>query len=173
MKIIIVLIFTIILFSGNTRAQAQYEWTDAQYHYQTGSIPPPYYYEYDIFINTSGTGTLVFHPSYVTDSSKSYENYTFTVSESGIKSLNKEIKKSKVLTSTFEELEKHPIGGSLQNAIILLYQDPATDHQPKRVTTPTFPASSKQKIALDKLYAKIKSFVPQKIWDDMESKKSK
>lgn len=171
MKIISILILFIVLYNAN--AQSHYDWTDAQYHYQTGSVPPPYYYEYDVFINAGGQGNLTYHSSYAFDSTKKDVNYTFDVSESNIASLNKEIKKSKVLTSTFKEMDKHPIGGSMQNAVIILYQDPVVDHLPARVTTPYFPDSDKQKKALEKLYAKIKSLVPQKIWDDIESKKSK
>lgn len=171
MKILSVFILLIILFTAG--AYSQYKWTDAQYHYQTGSVPPPYFFEYDVFINAGGQGTLVYHSSYSTDSTSKMDNYTFTVNASDISSLNNAIKKSKVLTATFKEMENHPIGGSMQNAIILLYQDPALDHMPQRITTPYFPASSKQRKALEILYGKIKSLVPQTIWDEIESKKNK
>ena len=171
MKILSILI--LIMISGSAVAQAKYEWTDVQYHYQTGSVPPPYYFEYDLYINSTGKSTLAYHSSYSSDSAKKDENYSFDISESDVKSLNNEIKKSKVLSSTFKEMDKHPIGGSLQNVTVVLYQDPVIDHQPPRISTPYFPASSKQKKALDKLYEKIKSLVPQNIWDDIESKKSK
>ncbi len=169
-----IIISSIILFlSLSINANAQYKWTDIQYHFQTGSVAPPYYYEYDIYINVSGTGSLAYHTGYGNDSTRKDYMYDLVLTGSNIKSLNKEIKRSKILTDTFEEMEQHPIGGSTQNVFVVLPQDPRLDRKPPRIQTPNFPASDTQKQALEKLYNKIKSFVPQSVWDDIESKKNK
>jgi hypothetical protein len=172
MKNIFLFIISIMFFLGAS-ANAQYKWTDVQYHYQTGSVAPQYYYEYDIYIGYTGVGSVAFRTGYGSDTSSKVYTYNFQMTDKEVESLNKAIKKSKVLTSTFEELEKHPIGGSMQKVFITLPQDPRFDRKPTRIETPYFPASEKQKKALEKLYDKIKSYVPQSIWDEIESKKNK
>lgn len=172
MKTIIFSIIGLFLLPG-VQAEAQYEWTDIQYHFQTGSVPPPYYYEYDIYISATGTGSLAYHGGYESDTSKKDYTYDFNVLPDDLKSLDQRIQTSKVLTDAFEELEKHPIGGSINRVFITMPQDPRIDHRPPRIETPYFPKSKKQKAALEKLYAKIKSLVPQSVWDDIESRKNK
>jgi hypothetical protein len=169
-----IIISAIVLFLLlSIDANAQYKWTDIQYHFQTGSVPPPYYYEYDIYLNVTGTGSLAYHTGYGNDSTRKDYYYDLKLTSGNIKTLNKEIKRSKVLTDTFEEMEQHPIGGSVQNVFVVPPQDPRLDRKPPRIQTPYFPASDTQKKALERLYTKIKAFVPPSVWDDIESKKNK
>ncbi len=169
MKTIIFLCTSLVLFLTAT-SDAQYNWTDIQYHFQTGSVPPPYYHEYDIYISAAGTGSLAYHTGYGNDSTSKNFTYDLTLSPEDIASLDEAIQKSKVLTATFEEMEKHPIGGSMNNVFVTLPQDPRLDHKPPRIEIPYFPKSKKQKAALEKLYEAVRSLVPQSIWDDIDSK---
>jgi len=150
---------------------SQYNWTDVQYHYQTGSVPPKYWYEYDIFINTSGKGSLVFHISYADDSTNRNAVYELNLTRTQVSDINTEIENSNVLTQKMEEMERPPIGGSRQNMRISLPQDPRIDHMPSAIETPYFPKSEDIKTALEKLYDVIRSEVPQSVWDDIEIRK--
>lgn len=170
MKILLPSLIILLLFSISI--SAQYKWTDIQYHYQTGSVAPPYYYSYELYINSSGKGTIVYQSSYSADSNKKNITQEFELSSGEVTSLNKAILKSKVLTSEISEVppEKRPIGGPLQNVILTKPMDPALDRKPDVIVTPYFPASTKQKKALSTLYAKLKTYVPQAIWDEINSK---
>jgi hypothetical protein len=51
MKKILNLTLILVLSTGIVIAQNQ--WEEIVYHYQTGTVPPPYYYSYDLTINPS------------------------------------------------------------------------------------------------------------------------
>ena len=172
MKTLILSIALMILLLS-VKANTQYEWTGLQYHYQTGSVPPPYYFEYDIYISPTGSGSIAYHGGYETDTTRKDYNSDFNISSDDLAALDEQIQNSGVLTDNFEELVKHPIGGSMNKVYITMPQDPRLDHKPPRIETPYFPKSKKQKAALGKLYEKIRSLVPQTIWDEIEKLKNK
>ncbi|MGA2668027.1 MAG: hypothetical protein ABSF32_03815 [Ignavibacteria bacterium] len=159
----------LFVFFITSSAYCQYAWTDLIYHYQTGSIPPPHYFEYNLNINSGGTATLVYFPGYFQDTSWVYN---FTIKEDDIKSLNDSIISSKALSEPIKEMpeHKHPIGGSMQNVTFILPQDPGLDQKPPTLVIPFFP-QPQYKDALDNLYSSIKSLVPQSIWDEISAKK--
>jgi hypothetical protein len=165
----------IIFFLSGSGIFAQFDWTDIQYHYQTGSIPPPYYYSYDVFISASGSGNLYYHGGYSSDSTRTDSAFSFNVNSKDLSALNKLIFKNKILTREIETLprDKTPIGGSLQNVLITLAQDPRLDRKPMRIETPYFPASEKDKRILDQIYNKVKFMVPLDIWDAVSALKAK
>lgn len=160
--ILILLVFPAVLFS-------QSEWNELFYHYQTGTVPPKYYFSYDITVASSGVLTLAYHPGYQTDSTWRYQ---FSVSEENIADLNNAIKESGVLTETVPELpENHrPIGGPLQHIMITLQQNPNIDQLPGRITTPEFPEEA-YKEKLNMLYMQIRKLIPAGTWDEIEAKK--
>jgi hypothetical protein len=152
-----------------TSVYSQYSWTTLIYHYQTGSIPPPHYFQYDLNINYEGTSTLVYYPGYNADTTWVYN---FKIKEEDIKILNDSIVSSKVLSEPILSMpeHKHPIGGSMQNLTIILPQDPGLDQKPPSLVLPFFP-QPEYKDALDNLYSTIKSLIPQSIWDEINQRK--
>jgi hypothetical protein len=150
---------------------SQYTWTDVNYHFQTGTVPPPYYYSYELFINSGGSCSISYRPTYSTDSTWVYK---FDLITDQLNTLNGAITNSGVLTDSITGLpeNKHPIGGSLKNVVITLYQDPVLDRLPPVIRTPYFPiVDFKQK--LEDLYESIVSLVPQSIWDGIKERKEK
>lgn len=150
---------------------SQYSWTDINYHFQTGTVPPPYYYSYELYINSGGSCSISYRPSYSNDSVWVYK---FDLITDQLNTLDSSINKSGVLTDSITSLpeNKHPIGGSLKNVVITLYQDPVLDRLPPVIRTPYFPSGDyKQK--LENLYESIVLLVPQSIWDDIEMRKEK
>lgn len=148
----------------------QYVWTGIIYHYQTGSIPPPHYYSYDLTINNDGVGLLVYSPGYGGDTSW---NYNMTIDEASINKLNDEIQKSKVLIGSIQSLpkDKQPIGGPILYVTIILNDtNPNADHPPTNIVTPYFP-TQEYKEALDSLYNTIIKLVPQSVWDEIDRDK--
>lgn len=162
------LIFFIFLMNPVT-SFSQNEWSELFYHYQTGTVPPQYYFSYDLTVASGGMMTLAYHPGYQTDSTWTYQ---LTASSENIAALDKAIKESGVLTETIPELpqEHRPIGGSLSHVIIILQQDPNLDQMPRRITTPEFPVEAfKEK--LKTLYEQIVKLVPIATWDEIDSRR--
>lgn len=165
-KIIYISLMLTVFFSS---ALSQTGWEEIIYHYQTGTVPPPYFYSYDLTINISGTGTLVYSPSYGNDTTWAY-NLNF--SESDMKKLNEVIDRSNVLNETIPELpdSQKPIGGSLQNISIQLPQDPSLDQTPPKIVTPYFPEDS-YKERLTGIYSVIQTMIPENVWSEIENRK--
>jgi hypothetical protein len=162
--------FSIILMAFISSACTQAQWDEIVYHYQEGSVPPPYFYSYDITIGTDGTGTLVYSPNYGNDTTWVYN---LTISESDMSKLNEAITRSNVLNETIPELpnEKIPDGGPSQNITITLHQDPSLDQTPPKITTPYFPEES-YKETLTGIYSIIKNMVPDSVWTEINGRKA-
>jgi hypothetical protein len=150
---------------------SQLAWTDITYHFQTGTVPPPYYYSYELHINSGGECNLTYRPTYSNDSIWVYK---FNLISDQINELDSIVIKSGVLTDSINSLpeNKHPIGGSIKNIIITLYQDPTFDRMPPVIKTPYFPtAEFKEK--LENLYDSAGALIPQNIWDEIKERKEK
>jgi len=164
-----ILSLTLILIFSTGAVIAQNQWEEIVYHYQTGTVPPPYYYSYDLTINPSGTGTLVYFPNYGKDTTWVY-NITF--SQDDINTLSSAISESGVLTGTISELSDSlkPIGGALQNISIQQPQDPNLDQTPPRIVVPYFPKPEfMEKIMV--LYSFIQKIVPENIRNEINLRK--
>jgi hypothetical protein len=163
----LIILFIFLLLPASVLSQS--EWNELFFHYQTGTVPPPYYFSYDITAAPSGLLTLAYHTGYQTDSTWTYK---LNIPAESFADLNKAIKESGVLTETIPELpqEHRPIGGALQHVMIILQQDPTLDQLPQRVTTPDFPEEA-YKEKLNTLYEQIKKLVPASTWDEIAAKK--
>lgn len=161
------ILFALLLFS--TAVYSQNEWTELTYHYQTGTVPPQYYYSYDAVLSYSGSLTLIYHPSY----NDTTWTYTMEANPDSLKALKEAIISSGILTEKIEEVsDMHkPIGGSLQNVRIVLPQDPNLDQMPPMITTPYFPANKKSE--LTDIYNKIKNIIPEGTMSELKARKEK
>lgn len=167
MKRILNLALILALSTGITFSQNQ--WEELVYHYQTGTVAPQYYFSYDLTINPSGTGTLVYYPNYAKDTSWIY---TIKFSLDDINKLSGAITESGVLGGTISELPDSlkPIGGSLQTISIQQPQDPNLDQTPPRIVVPYFPKPEfMEKIMV--IYSIIQKMVPDNIWDELHLRK--
>ena len=165
MKKTILYIFLNLIFYSTLFSQIN--WTDINYHFQTGSVPPPYYHSFDIHLSRNGDGTLGYHCIYTDDSSWTYY---IILQKANIDKLDSAINNCDVLNDSIPVLKKYPIGGSTQHLQIFLKQDPNLDQPPKSITTPDFPLPE-YKEKLESLYEAIRSSIPQTIWDDINSRK--
>lgn len=168
MRKIIFLCF--ILFAFNSSVCTQTQWDEVIYHYQEGTVPPPYFYSYDITINATGTGTLVYSPNYGNDTTWVYN---LTISESDMNKLNEAITSSNILNEKIPELpnDKIPVGGPLQNISLQLQQDPNLDQTPPKIVTPYFPEESYTETLMG-IYSVIKKMVPENVWNDINGRKA-
>jgi hypothetical protein len=150
-------------------AFSQTEWSELYYHYQTGSVPPAFYYSYDITVGSGGTVTLVYRPGYQPDSSWTY---TFTYPIDTLARLNKAINESGILTETIleEPAEKRPIGGPIQNITILLSQSGDLDQMPKKINITSFPDEIYKK-KLNAVYEQVTNLIPKETWDAISARR--
>ncbi|RPI18224.1 MAG: hypothetical protein EHM58_06255 [Ignavibacteriae bacterium] len=165
----LVVLLTVILIPVMACSQSQQDWTELMYHYQTGSVPPQYYFSYDMTVAQSGILTLVYHPGYQTDSSWTYQ---LNVPADDIAHLNNAIKASGILNGTIPEApqEHRPVGGPIQHVMLMLPQDPNLDQMPPRITTPDFPDDAyREKLAV--LYEQIQKLVPASTWNEIETRR--
>lgn len=168
-NIILILIAGFLIVSCSHSQDNKHEWTTAEYFYRTGSVPPPYHYEYDVIINSNGESSVVLRLGYSNEPSGTY---SFQLSEEDITALTKCMGKSGLFDNTINSLPENeiPIGGST-NKIRVTYvnPDPNLDQPPRVYDVPYFPEEQYQ-AGLNKLYEKIRSLVPQSIWSDINNK---
>lgn len=143
------------------------KWTIIQYYFQTGTVPPPYYYSYSILINTDKKVILKYIAGYLQDDTNTF-NYELTLTNDQLKTLNDEIEKSEVIEGDIKSLpqDRTPVGGS-NNSLRITFVNPNPNlDQPPRIKDIT-PFPEKQWVEkLDNLYKYIKELVPKANWDD-------
>ena len=158
----------------NDNGNEQYnDWSTIQYFYREGSVPPPYYHEYSIVINSDGSGNLNYQFDYSSENQPPLQ-YTLTFSDEQMKNLNEALSESKVLETEIKALPDslHPIGGHVQRINVMIVDpNPGLDQPPKVIETPYFP---KEEFAagLNKLYGVINKMVQENIWNEISSKQA-
>lgn len=115
----------VIVFLFSLSAGAQIKWEQISYYHTSGPVSPEYQFNYNIKINSDGTGVLEYTFKGFTT------NYDFTVSQNGLNSLNNTLIKSQVLNVSRADLasDKNLIGGSVYNATITMpYSEPTEEY---------------------------------------------
>jgi hypothetical protein len=166
----LVVILSISFSCGNTQDNMR-EWGVVEYNFKKGSVPPVYQYNYKVIINRDKSG--VFRYSFNTGSPENLE-YTFTISEEQIDSLNVMLTKSRIFDEEIPELpnEKQPDGGPMRTVrVVVPNPDPNLDQPPKTYSSPYFPDEPYEE-NLNKLYIYIHKLIPEQYWSDAESKRN-
>lgn len=148
------------------------EWSAIQYFYDSGPLPPPYHYNYEVTINNDGASSLSYRFGY--DEQNSPISHSFIVSKENLKILSEKISVSQLSTGKVESVpeNQHPIGGSLERVrLIITKANPDLDQPPKAIDSPYFP-TKKYKKNLEELYSMVNKLVPDSIWSDVKTKKS-
>jgi hypothetical protein len=148
------------------------KWSSVQYYYSCGPLPPPYQYSFDLSVNGDGTGVLIYRLG--NDVNKEPLVYNFTVCPCDLKTLNGKVENSDLLSGKVEAVpeNKHPIGGSLERArIIIPNPNPDLDQPPRVIESPYFP-TDEYKQNLKELYDFIKTLVPKETWSDVSAKQT-
>ncbi|MFA5011514.1 MAG: hypothetical protein WC644_06120 [Ignavibacteria bacterium] len=172
-NLLIGLIFLSVIAScTNSQDVTKSDWSALQYFYNSGPLPPPYHYSYEITINNNGESSLNYRLGY--DEQKPPINYSFNVSKQDLKLLSEKITTSQLATGKIKAVpeNQHPVGGSLERVkLIITKENPELDQPPVAFESPYFPIEMYKK-NLDELYSFIKKLVPDSIWADAEAKKS-
>jgi hypothetical protein len=145
------------------------DWSAIQYYYSSGPLPPPYHFSYEITINNGGSSMLNYYLGY---DNKAPLIYNFTVSQEDLKQLEDKIVNSNLISGKIESLaeNKHPVGGSLNKAkLIIADPNPDLDQPPRVIESPYFP-KEEFKENLQELYEFLKKLVPADVWLDVNGK---
>lgn len=172
------IIFQIFLFSIfhflSCGLQAQSDWTKLNYHYNVGSLPPPYHYSYTITINGDGKGEMVYIGGYES-TPKNTSVYPFELNSKKMKKLNKAVKESDVLNLDIKTRpgEEIPDGGHSDGLEIYGVNKESDSKDTVLIKSiPTYPELKYDGI-LNRLYKAIQNSVPDDIWKEIDSKKGK
>jgi len=146
--------------SGSCSSQ---EWQRLNYYYNSGALPPPYHYSYNISITSDGAGELTYVKGY-DEKGKNKTQLNFTLGKKQMKELKRQLKISGVLTDKIKERrnEEIPDGGHSDNLTVY------SDSEPPEIiaSVPSYP-DLKYVAALNKLYEYIVSCVPNEYWNEV------
>ena len=157
-------LFLLIIISGTSCAQTN--WSKLVYSYNAGSLPPPYHYSYTITVNSNGTAELLYTGGYQSDG-KNTQKYSVDVSKANLNKLKNEIKESDILNIDIKSRpnDEIPDGGHSDDLKIFNNNDVIN-------TVPNYP-ELKYESTLNKLYKTIINCVPDEIWNEVNTIRSK
>jgi hypothetical protein len=166
MKYLIILIST-LLFQCSGSKSSDKSWDEINYNYNSGTVPPPYYYSFSIKIKSNREGRITYAPDY---DDKNTWGYDFKITKKDLKDLTSKIESSKIMEKEIESMPDNmrPIGGSIHYGSILFEKEGVI----KKHDLPGFPVSESMKNELENIFNRIRAFVPKEIWDDIEIRKN-
>lgn len=165
-------IFFPLLLISCAGSQNSANWSTVTYMYESGPLPPKYQYSYNLSVHSTGDAGLVCFIG--ADPSNSSITYEFKCKPDDLKKITEAIEKSKILDEEITQLPegKRPIGGHLEKVRVVLAEDnPNLDRAPRMKESPYFP-DEKYRGGLNNLYETLQKLIPEKNWNDFESKKS-
>ncbi len=128
-----------------------------RYHWQEGSVPPPYHYEYHILLGPGKNGYVVFSPDYPGNDTPEWTE-PFTITDVQRAQLIQLVRDNQILTRQWHLLQSPRVGGSLASMEVS-----AGD---LRVSVPSQLADSDAAVA-GKIYDAVRALVPQSTWDSL------
>jgi hypothetical protein len=120
--------------------------------WREGSLPPPYHYEYSIYLGPKAEGKIVFYPNYPTDDPPAWQE-RFNVDNKAFDELYTLMKEKQLFTRSWNEIEDPPVGSSLEWMEVTAGG-----------TRIIVPSAIKESNIIDGIYVTIRSLVPRKIW---------
>lgn len=129
----------------------------AQYHWSTGSLPPPYNYNYTITIGPEASGTIVFKADY-RDGNPINRTETFPLGESDLDGLYARLYQIGAFSKTWQQVKDIPDGGSVSELTMTAYGGV--------YSIPAYIDGDDQASDMHSVYGKIEALVPQEVWDE-------
>lgn len=159
----IFMLLTVLLISDT--ACSQNSWTKIKYTYDAGSLPPPYKYNYTLTVSNDGNAELVYKTGY-SGNERSTFSYNVEINNYMFKTLQNEIRESKVLNQRIEQMPSSEIPDGGHSDYLQIYNGDELIS-----SVPSYP-DSKYKESLDKIYKALFKCIPDEIWKEIESKQS-
>lgn len=125
------------------------------YHYNVGSLPPEYYYEYTIYIDHSG-GMVTYQHGYG-DGDEGFEMWseTFPLAPEQVEALYDTMVEQGVWSRRWQQEEQMPTGGDVEWLEVTA--------QGESVEVPTYVAGADNQRAIREVYSAINTLLPDAI----------
>lgn len=118
-------------------------------------MPPPFHYEYSVYLGPQAEGKIVFYPDYPMDKPPVWQE-AFSIDDKTLDELYSLIKEKQLFTRRWHEIEDPPVGSSLEWMEVIAEE-----------THINIPSAIKESNIIDDIYVTIKSLVPKKIWSKL------
>ena len=118
-------------------------------------MPPPYHYEYSIYLGSQSEGRILFYPDYPMDSPPIWQEI-FSIDDRALDELYSLIAEKRLFTRKWTEIEDPPIGSSLEWMEVIA-----------RESHVIVPSAIKESHIVDDIYTMIRSLVPTQTWSKL------
>lgn len=129
-----------------------------EYYWETGSLPPPYFYFYEIKIGPGFIGEITFQADY-SDQEPPIWIETIEISQDDLDGLYEMLYTIGMFDKEWLQVEDIPDGGSATKLIVYAFG--------QEFTIPSYVAGGQQSKDARALYEQIESLVSQEIWDKL------
>jgi hypothetical protein len=160
MKILPIVVAALISVAGSAgkkQPNARPQDLSINYHWDNGSLPPPYHYGYTITVNAQGQGKFSMQASY---EQKSAWQETFQVPALDLDRLYQTLSKKELFTQNWSKQLLAP-GSNAQTLLV------TADRHQYQVQDPLPPG---QQATANQMYGAVKDLVPTKIWQKFKTK---
>jgi hypothetical protein len=127
------------------------------YYWQEGSLPPPYYYQFNIRVGPNLSGVIELQPDYDFNSPPIWHE-SFTLDEQTAKKLLELLEQTKAFQTKWQETVEPTVGGSLESAEI------AYCGQHIRISNQAAPEQAK---IASQIFEAVRAVAPTRIWNDL------
>jgi len=131
------------------------EYFSIQYWWREGSVPPPYHYEFSIYLGPGSKGKIVFYPDYPMDNPPVWTE-TFSVDDKALNELYTLTIEKGLFNKRWTEIEDPPVGGSLEWLEVVAHEDHII-----------VPSAINESQVVNDVYTVIRSLVPKRIWSKL------
>jgi hypothetical protein len=131
------------------------------YHWQEGSLPPPYHYEYTITLQPEGRGQIEMIPDYAFEEPPTWTK-TFSVSFSDLDQLYGLRIREGFFQTNWRAQSDPPVGGSSDSLVVTAYSN--------EIEIPSF-VLFEQEEAQSRIVAAIQALVPAEIWEKLNQQR--
>ena len=125
------------------------------YSWREGSLPPPYHYEYSIYLGPRSEGEIAFYPDYPNEEPPVWREY-FSIDDKALDELYGLIKGRELFTKQWTEIDDPLVGSSLEWMEVIAGE--------KHLMVPS--AINESQVVND-IYNIIKSVVPIQVWSKL------
>ncbi len=129
-----------------------------KYYWETGSLPPPYFYAYEIFVGPGTRGELKFQADY-NDEDPPVWIETIDITENDLDRLYEMLYAMGMFENEWLQVTDTPTGGSASYLTGIAYE--------QVFDIPRYVAGEQQAKDARVLYEHIDSLVPKEIWDKL------
>lgn len=129
------------------------------YNYVSGTISPPFRFEYAACIDSKGNGIITYKPDFVFDTTWVEK---FKLPKKRMRVFWSYLKKTGFFSKDWTESPKNPVGGSIQYLEI--------NANNKSYKIPTFPLDKENS---EKIFEEVKKLIPLASLDTLSAKKEK